>query len=84
MWVIPWDCSGIVAPEKVAHRACLSVLLKMPNRQFPGHLADHMPPRLHVLLHVMGPLCSLVGAGETSLWLCSPGGVGILSHAAGY
>ena len=36
-----------------------------PSRQFPGHFVDHMPSRLHVLLRVMGLLCS-PSAGEVS------------------
>ena len=76
---------GKYSKKKMAHRALLSADLNMhPNRQFPGLFVVHMPSCLHVLLCVTRPLCSLGGGGIPSLWVCSPGGVGVPSHAGGY
>ena len=56
--------SPSVPPEKVAHRACLSVKLNMyPNKQFLAHFVVHMPLCLHVLFCVAGPLHSNRGGG---------------------
>ena len=58
-----------------------------PSRQFPGLSVIHMPSCLHVLLRVI-VVCVPSGGGgvsrEPSFWVCSPGGVMILSHAGGY
>ena len=64
----------ILPPEKVAHRARLSVKLNMyPNRQFLAHFVVHMPLYLHVLFCVVCPLHSNGGGGarEPSLGVCS-------------
>ena len=70
--------SQILLPEKVAHRACLSVNLNMyPNRQFLAHFVVHMPLCLQVLFRVAGLLHSNRGGGgarEASLGVCSLGG----------
>ena len=49
--------SQILPPEKVTHRACVSVKLNMhPNRQFPAHVVVHMP------------LCLLVARPSHNNW----------------
>ena len=56
--------SQALMPEKVAHSACLSADVNThPNKQFPGHLVDHMPSCLHVLFPVPRPLCFPPGGG---------------------
>ena len=75
----------ILAPEKVAHTARLSVELNThPNRQFPGLIVVHVPSSLHVWFRVTRRLCSPEGVGEPSLWVCSPAVVGISLHAGGH
>jgi hypothetical protein len=52
-----------LAPEKVVHRAYLSVQLNMhPNRQFPGFFVVHMP------------LCLHPREGNRHFWDVPPGG----------
>ena len=66
--------SQILAPEKVAHRPCLSVQLNMhPNRQFPLFCVD-MPSYWHVLFCVTHPLHSNQGGRETVIWGMFPRG----------
>ena len=67
-----------IPKQKVAHRVCPLVELKMHlNRQFSGLFMVHMPLCLHVLQHVTRPLCSLGGGGgqENHLFGYVPPGV---------
>ena len=76
---------GVLPPEKVARRACLSVELDMhPNRQFPGHFVVHMPLCLHVWFRDARPLHSNRGARGPSFGVRSLGGGRIPSRTGGY
>ena len=51
-------------PEKVAHRACLSVKLdRSPHRPIVAHFVVHLPLCLYVLFRVVGPLHIIGGGG---------------------
>ena len=54
-------------PEKVAHRACLSVKLdRSPHRPIVAHFVVHLPLCLYVLFRVVGPLHIIGGGGEST------------------